>query len=160
MTDIFNESSAKFTPDNKHRLYLYRRWKITRPSAMVIGLNPSKADAFDDDQTIGFVKRVLNFNGFGSFYMVNLYTMITPYPSELIADNNLDYNILLWKELSQQVDSVIFAWGSFKTDGREKIAEDLFPKALCFNHLKNGAPRHAMYLPQATTLKSYQLTKN
>jgi hypothetical protein len=150
----YTENFATFSQDGKHRFLLFRRWD-DRPGATVIGLNPSTANGDRDDPTIGTIKRILNFNGYGYFFMVNLFTMITPYPKELIHDNNFEKSIELWRESAFNSNEVIFAWGNFKTLGRNEIAKKLFPKALCFNHLKNGEPRHPMYLKDQTCLQTY-----
>ncbi len=146
---------ATFSEDKKHRFVLHRLWDKEKPCAMVIGLNPSNANESDDDPTIGFVTRVLNFNGYGGLFMVNLYTMITPHPEELIMDENIEHTIELWSASMNYCKDVIFAWGNFRTFGRNETAKRIYKNALCFNRLKNGEPRHAMYLKETTVLKKY-----
>lgn len=150
------ECYATFSDDRTKRFVLFRQWDKSKPLATVIGLNPSTADGEEDDPTIGFVYRVLNNNGYGGFFMTNLFTMITPYPKDLITDDNFEHAIEVWKSCAGFSKDVIFAWGRFNTLGRELTAERLFKSALCFDHLKNGSPRHPMYLKSDTKLKSFK----
>ena len=48
---------AHFSDCGKYRYYLMRQWSDL-PMAMVVGLNPSTADAEDDDPTISALKRL------------------------------------------------------------------------------------------------------
>lgn len=156
-TDIFKNSYAVFSKNGKDRLILYRSWDKERPAATVIGLNPSTADENKDDPTIGFVRRVLAHNGYGQLYMVNLFTMITPHPKELIQDNHPEKAIHYWQQCAASSKDVVFAWGSLtNVRGRDMIAKNTFPEALCFGHLKDGSPRHPMYLKATTELKKYR----
>lgn len=138
------QSFATFSQDRKHRVMLHRLWDQQRPCATVIGLNPSNANEKDDDPTIGFVTRVLNFNGYGGLFMVNLFTMITPHPKDLVLDMKLLNAVSVWRTASMSCKDVVFAWGNFKTLGRNQTAKREFPKALCFDILKSGEPRHPM----------------
>lgn len=159
-TDIFNQSWATFNSLRNHRYILYRCWNEDKHAAMVIGLNPSTADESQDDPTIGFIKRILDYNGYGALYMVNLFTYITQHLKELVHPSTCKYDLKqckkIWIEASENVSAVIFAWGGFKVFGRDKEAIKLFPYAVCFDHLKNGSPRHAMYLKSTTKLKPFR----
>ncbi len=149
------ESYATFNEDKSRRFVLFRQWDKSAPLATVIGLNPSTADETEDDPTIGFVYRVLNHNGYGGFFMTNLFTMVTAHPEELIRDEDDERAIDIWQTSASHSQTVIFAWGRFPAFGRDKLAEGMFHNALCFNHLKNGKPRHPMYLKADTKLKVF-----
>lgn len=150
------EAYATFSTDGTKRFVLFRQWDKSKPVATIIGLNPSTADGNEDDPTIGFVYRVLNNNGYGGFFMTNLFTMITPHPKELIKDDNFEHAIELWKACDLYSQDVIFAWGRFPVMGRDVTAERMFKNALCFGHLKDGKPRHPMYLKADTKLKPFK----
>ncbi|HYG19895.1 MAG TPA: DUF1643 domain-containing protein [Ohtaekwangia sp.] len=152
----YQVSYAIFSADEKHRLGLYRLWNNDMPAAMVIGLNPSTANDHDDDPTIGFVRRVLDNNGYGSLYMLNLFTMITPYPTHLERDKDETGVLNTWRETAPSCKDIIFAWGQFPTHGRHKLAiKEFGDRALCFGKNKNGTPRHPMYLKPNTKLIKY-----
>lgn len=53
MSDLFNTSGAEFSKCGKYRYKLWRIWDNTKPLAMCIGLNPSTANAYDNDQLLG-----------------------------------------------------------------------------------------------------------
>jgi hypothetical protein len=156
MKDTFPYISkyAFFSDDHTQRFILHRRWNL-KPCAMVIGLNPSTADEHEDDPTIGFITRILNYNGFGGLYMVNLFTMITSHPKELIRDVNESRAVDTWVASMAFCKDVVFAWGNFKTLGRNETAKRMFKNPLCFAILKSGEPRHAMYLKENTLLKKF-----
>ena len=60
---------AKFSPCKKYRFQLLRLWDDQLPIIMFLMLNPSSADAHNDDPTI---RRCANFTknrGYGGFYI-------------------------------------------------------------------------------------------
>jgi hypothetical protein len=52
------KTDAKFSACRKYRYALWRTWDESKPSAMIIGLNPSTADENENDPTI---TRCFNF---------------------------------------------------------------------------------------------------
>ena len=69
------------------RYRLWRIWAKDRPLVLFLLLNPSTGDATQNDPTI---KRLIFFaqsQGYGGFYLGNLYAHITPYPKELSQFN-------------------------------------------------------------------------
>ena len=46
------KTDAKFSACRKYRYALWRNWDESKPSAMIIGLNPSTADENENDPTI------------------------------------------------------------------------------------------------------------
>jgi len=162
MKDLFNgESWALFNSLRNHRICLHRRWN-ENPAAMVIGLNPSTADDHDDDQTIGFVKRVLNNNGYGALYMTNLFTFISSNPAALKNPASCAYDKKqvqkVWRTYRPLVKDVVFAWGGFETFGRDQLAIKAFGEnALCIGINKDGSPKHFMYTKTKTALIPFKL---
>jgi hypothetical protein len=66
-------SGAVFSPDQKYRYVLWREWSGHPRRLVVIGLNPSTADATKNDPT---VTRCINFakrEGCGGMIMLNLF---------------------------------------------------------------------------------------
>jgi hypothetical protein len=154
--DDFNNiySGAVFSSCGKYRLVLWRKWDLSKPNVMFIGLNPSIADAKTDDPTI---RRLISFakaEGFGGFYMLNLFTLISTDPRALLTVKNTDYlaNDYLY-EYQIKTDQIVFAWGSneaSKQRAREVI--NMFPSAYCFGKNKDGSPKHPLYLLGTTKL--------
>ena len=73
-------TGANFSRCRQFRYTLWRRWDKTLPPVMMIGLNPSTADAHRNDPTIrrciGFAKRW----GHGGLVMTNLFAFRATYP--------------------------------------------------------------------------------
>ena len=71
-------SGANFSRCRRYRYTLWRRWDPERPLVMIIGLNPSTADACQDDPTI---RRCIGFArvwGYGGLVVTNLFDKATP----------------------------------------------------------------------------------
>ena len=149
MSDLFNQidNGAEFSVDGKHRYSLWRIWDKNKPLVMFIVLKPSTANKINDDPTIRRIKQfTFNWN-YGGFYMMNLFTYITPFPEKLKKHNDLpENNIRLLKRTAFECDRVIFAWGSFnEAKERAKEVMRIFDGyALMIN--KDGSPRHPLYI--------------
>jgi hypothetical protein len=110
------EKSAILSPDKAFRYLLVRRWDVTKPTAVVILLNPSTADATTDDATIrklyGFAERL----GWGGFSVVNLYAFRATKPAELKAAGwPVGEDTDLWIAAALRdpsVATVVCAWGA------------------------------------------------
>jgi len=145
---------ARFSDCGKYRYYLYRIWDEEEPTVMVIGLNPSTANADNDDPTNEALIRMLPEYGYGGFYMLNLFGFISSDPNKLRECPNpvgeQDYFLRITRRF---VSDVIFGWGSFKqADYRAKKIQSAFPDALCFGRSSKGYPIHP--LAAAVWLKS------
>ena len=134
------------------RYRLWRIWAKDRPLVLFLLLNPSVGDATQNDPTI---KRLIFFaqqQGYGGFYLGNLFAPITPYPKALFQlDLKVDKdNIHHIKKMLPQCKDVVFAWGN---NGQlpQWLAE-LVEQPLCFGQNKNGSPKHPLYLAKSTQL--------
>lgn len=156
-------SSAIFGPDRRHRYVLRRIWNESLPFAMVIGLNPSTASENQNDPTIRRLigpTGLLGSAGYGGLSMVNLFTMVTPNPVELQHDRLPDTALTWWTTTAYQTQAVIFAWGAFRIPwGRDVLAKQLFPDALCWGRNANGSPKHPLYLRGDTKLERYEFRR-
>jgi hypothetical protein len=133
---------------------LYRIWDKDKPLAMCIGLNPSTANGQSDDATIESLIRIFQNLDFGGFYMLNLFSLISPDPEALrmCPDpvNGMDRYIHL---ISGKVKVIVFCWGNFKqAEYRAVKMIRKFPTAVCFGKNKSGTPRHPLYLKATSTL--------
>lgn len=115
---------------------------------MFIGLNPSTANENTDDPTIKRVRAIANNLGHGGVYMLNLFAYISPYPDELFsAADPLGDNDVYLKEYGMKCAAVVFAWGNFNVNGRDKAVAAMFDSALALRINKNGSPQHPLYIP-------------
>jgi hypothetical protein len=151
-------SSACIDMNDEHQVYLRysleRIWDRSLPMVMFVGLNPSTANASEDDPTIRRVRNFAKSWGFGGICMVNVFPMITPDPSKLklinIAKNDEEI-----KRVSSNCAEVVFCWGNFKEPvqtGRVGMFKKWFPEAKCLGKNANGSPKHPLYLRADTQL--------
>jgi hypothetical protein len=143
--------SATFSDCGRYRYTLTREWGEGK-TVCFIGLNPSTADAEEDDPTIrrciGFAKR----EGGGSLLMLNLFALRSTDPAALLTTPNPV------GEPAEEVgvraagaDLIICAWGALPKVLRWRAAEiaDGFcgdRQLLCLGKTMNGSPRHPLYL--------------
>lgn len=151
---IVSGNGALFSDCGNYRYRLWRIWDDTKPLIMFIGLNPSTANASTDDPTIRKIKKVAAFNGFGGFYMMNLFGIVSANPEILltctdpIKDNNFHLD-----HVSKLCSKVCFCWGNFKqAEQRSKEVVRQFQAGLCFIQNKNGSPKHPLYCLDETVL--------
>lgn len=152
-------NGAYFSHDNKFRFVLWRIWDDTKPKVMYVGLNPSTANATKNDNTITKLVKVSKHNGFGGFYMLNLYSYVTPYPECLkgnweIMDGINNKHLL---DFSGKASKVVFCWGNFK-ESQEKASElkhAFQQEAWCLFKNKNGSPKHPLYCKDETQIIKY-----
>lgn len=66
-----------------YRYSLWRVWDMAKPPLLVILLNPSKANATEDDNTIRWLTRWAAANDFGGVMVVNLFAYRATVPSDM-----------------------------------------------------------------------------
>jgi hypothetical protein len=160
---------AVLSEDKLHR-YVLRRTLSATPSIFdgseeirsmcFIMLNPSTADAEEDDPTI---RRCMSFarrEQCLSMFVVNLFAFRTPYPKLLIkaADPIGSENDTYTKDICNQSDFVIAAWGShpFARERAEYVMNMLGDVSLkCLGVTKDGWPRHPLYVSGDTKLEDW-----
>lgn len=121
-------------------------------------LNPSTADATNDDPTI---RRCVGFStawGFAEMVVVNLYAYRATDPKVLwsipdpVGPDNDDYI----REYSMCSDMTLCAWGKPGPDrGRALHVRGLIPNAHYLRMNKSGHPGHPLYLPKELTPKEW-----
>lgn len=147
-------AGAKFSDDRKYRYALWRIWSLDKPLIMFIGLNPSKANESKPDPTI---TRVTNFAknwGYGGFYMMNLFGIVSAKPEILLTDPDPLGDNDRWLEMiAAKCDKVVFCWGVFKqAKARAEDVKGRFPGAYCLKKTKEGHPWHPLYVAGKTQL--------
>ncbi len=139
---------AVISPCGQYRYSLTRKW-ADGPEVLFVMLNPSTADASEDDPTIGRCISFAKAWGYGSLAVANLFGFRTPSPALLLqADNPVgDENDRWLKELSARADLTVAAWGNHGRHlnrGQEVAAQLVNPHYL---HLTQaGQPGHPLYL--------------
>lgn len=141
--------SAIISECGRYRYRLDRVW-APGPLCTFVMLNPSTADAQEDDPTIrrcmGFAKR----EACGGLVVVNLFAFRATNPETLrtvldpVGREN-DYHIAL--ALLETDGPVVGAWGSNAPDWRVRDVGYLFLQSLlCLGVTRNGNPRHPLYI--------------
>jgi len=154
---LFEDNGAEFSRDRKYRYALWRIWDKKLPLVMYIGLNPSTASADKNDNTITKLIKVSRNNGFGGFYMMNLFAIVSKDPAVLKTDANpLGDNDGWLEKISPKCNMVVFAWGNFK-EARERSVDviKMFDDPYCLFQNKNGSPKHPLYCEDETQLMSF-----
>lgn len=159
--------AAKFNEDHTHRYYLSRIWDDSTSKMLFIGINPSTADGEDDDHT---VSRLVNFCkswGFGGFYIVNLYSFVSPDPDKMIQ-HYLGLTNKMEKSLHKQNMQVAlrygricamttFMWGaSIPNEEQADKYIRTFRDAYCFGKTAHGYPKHPLFLASHTQLIKFR----
>ncbi len=143
------KKDAILSEDRKYRYVLSRIWDETKPTVMIIGLNPSTADETEDDPTI---RRCINFAtswGYGGVYMLNLFAFRATEPHVMKESENPignDNNKYL-EEYSNKCEKVVCAWGNdgdYKNRSKEILSKLKNVYYLKLN--KSGEPAHPLYL--------------
>lgn len=148
--------TAEISPCGQYRYTLTRktncplRWNR---SALFIMLNPSTADAFQDDPTI---RRCISFaerENCTDLTVVNLFALRATNPKELLKHQDpigpLNDQFLA-REIQKAALSggiIITAWGKNKfAQKRAFLLKSYFGPFLCLGKNKDGSPKHPLYL--------------
>lgn len=163
---------AKLSEDGRYRYQLGREWDASKYKALFIGLNPSTADAYEDDATckkwIGFCKTW----GLGGFVVGNLFALVETHSEELrrrvraglrleVLGEQNDHFVSELLSLSD-VRHVIPCWGagvprelSYRMHDMKILIQThrgmLRPE--CFGLTKDGQPAHPLRLSYSTRLQ-------
>jgi hypothetical protein len=126
-------------------------------------LNPSTADAEEDDPTI---RRCMGFAkawGCGGVNVVNLYAWRATLPSEMfraqideldiVGPENDDYLLACRMASHQDQTPVVAAWGTNARSERvDQVLELLGPGLQCLGRNQDGSPKHPLYIKGGTRL--------
>lgn len=153
---LFEHRGATFSDDRAYRYSLFRQWCDVQPTLVVIGLNPSTADEYEDDPTIrrciGFAKR----EQCGTLVMLNLFAIRATDPRAMLAHPEpvgAENDATLRGYANRFGSIVVAAWGAHGIHrGRDKVVAALIPGMRCFGITKSGQPKHPLYLAANTPL--------
>lgn len=155
------ERGALISDCGAFRYQLIRKWDEALPCLCFVMLNPSTADAQEDDPTIrkcvGFAKR----NGYGSIQVVNLYAYRATDPADL-RRAGMQEGPENWREICLAVrrcEAVVLAWGAFgPTSWTQRVGRLLGEikltglSPLCLGKTQEGKPRHPLMVPYSQSL--------
>ncbi len=151
--------AAVFDGSGQFRYSLLRRWGGGTGRVAMILLNPSTANATQDDPTlrrcIGFARRW----GFASLEVVNLFAYRATRPQQLrqaadpVGPENDDHLV----RAVRNAGVVVAAWGvhgalAGRNETVLRMLDGLGLSLSCLGLTKTGHPRHTLYLPNRTPL--------
>ena len=150
---------AEFSVDGKYRYRLSRYWEESTPNTVLfICLNPSTADAEQDDPT---VRRLIGFAkdwGFDGMELVNLFAFRATSPDDMKSAEEpvgpVNDNVI--RDECKLANQVVCAWGNHGQHlkrGNEVL--DLvcsITKPYCFGATGLGQPKHPLYLRKDSKL--------
>lgn len=153
-------AGADITPDGLYRYRLWRIWDAKLPRICFVMLNPSTADAREDDKTIrrciGFAKSM----GGGGLEVVNLFGWRATKPerlwhawamgADIVGPDNAEHQTVAFRNCS----TVICGWGAVghrpaaEASGRavQSRIRDAGRTPLALGLTQANDPRHPLYL--------------
>ena len=167
MTNLqFARNGADFSDDRVYRYRLWREWDDSLPSCLFVMLNPSTADATQDDPTI---RRCIDYArgwGYGALTVGNLFALRATDPTELYrADDPVGEpaNDDALMAMHEAATLTVLAWGvhgGYRDRDRQVL--DLLGRmswrsVYCLGATKNGSPRHPLYRPKTATAMMYEV---
>jgi hypothetical protein len=162
MTALFLERDAVLSDCGKYRYLLRRTWHARRPRVLFVMLNPSTADADNDDPTIRSCIRLSRALNYGSFEVVNLFAFRATEPDDLAkADDPVgSKNDGAIKRAVVRCDLHICAWGALPVAERRastvrQLIRSYRPAVFCLGKTKTGAPKHPLYIKTGTPLEVF-----
>lgn len=134
--------AAKFSPSGAFRYWLDRRWDTSLPMCCWIMLNPSTANAIEDDPTVRRCQGYARTWGYGGLTVVNLFALCATDPAGLrvgatVADPvgpRNDEHILM---LARIAKLTVCAWG---------VHGAYLGRGEAVRHLLAGIPLHVLGL--------------
>jgi hypothetical protein len=153
-------------------LYRYRLEReaglFAAGTTAVIMVNPSTADATEDDATIRKVRGFGQRNGWGRIIVGNLFAYRATDVSVLakVADPIGPDNDKFLALLAEEADRVVFAWGPLAKQPRDLRGRwrDVAAIFAAFQHkplaigepVQDGHPRHPLMPPYTSAIKPWQ----
>lgn len=136
-----------------YRYRLSRHWPLGTGTALFIMLNPSTADASQDDPTIRKCTNYARAWGFARLEVVNLFAYRATRPADLraaldsaVGPDNDDHI----RAATRSADLVVAAWGAWKfAEPRAREVRRIVEPIAMLHYLalsKSGAPCHPLYL--------------
>jgi hypothetical protein len=158
------ERAAVISACGAYRYSLTRKWSDA-PLLPFVMLNPSTANAKEDDPTIrrciGFARR----EGAGGLIVANLYALRSPAPEALwsardpIGPRNRRALIGLAAQAIAQSLPIICAWGAQarqdQIDGALRMFQTAGARLACLGRTRRGAPRHPLYVRASQSLERF-----
>lgn len=151
MAHTYTDKAALVSESKLYRYWLSRTWDDTLPLLNIIGLNPSTADSFKDDNTITKEVSFAKSWGYGSLHKTNLFAWRDTHPEKMRAERNpIGFDNDYWiKHIASFCDKTVCAWGNHGGHLQRDVEVQLLLRGYdlhCFGVSKTGKPKHPLYL--------------
>ena len=146
---------ATISDCGRYRYTLSRIWDKSKRLVLFIGLNPSTADAKEDDPTIRRLIRFATDWDFGGMLVGNLFAYRATDPEDLInSEEPVGRFSNYWLEImAQKVGIKVACWGAYGALlKRDEQVLSMLDSFFIFGLTKKGMPKHPLYLPADTEL--------
>jgi hypothetical protein len=161
--DLLVRKSAVISECGKYRYRLERRWG-DGPLLPFVMLNPSTADAENDDRTIRRCMAFARREGFSGIIVANLHAYRSKHPSVLAVTpdptgpDNDDWLRNLARGAFADGVGVVCAWGVWHGPGVDRsliIIRSSGALTVCLGRTKDNFPRHPLYVKSDQPLEPY-----
>lgn len=157
--------AALWSSCGTYRYALSRSWNADLPRLLAVMLNPSRADAAQNDPTVTRVAGRARANGYGALRVLNLFALAATDPGALprsadpvgpCNDAVLRDSLAMWN-----ASAVLCAWGArhARHMNRDRVVLGvLHASGLPLLHLgltRQGAPRHPLYVANAVAAATW-----
>lgn len=151
---VDDHRGADLSPCGTYRYKLWRTWNPSIAPVCFIMLNPSTADATDDDRTISKCIKYARRWGAGGLVVANLYAYRATDPRGLLSapDPVGPHNDAAIRDIASIPGRIIAAWGAHTgIDARVAHVRTLLAARTleALRITKDGAPGHPLYLLDA-----------
>lgn len=148
MTEYLHKDAA-LSADGRFRYRLERRWGPPGSVLVCVGLNPSTADALEDDPTIRVLVGLARREGYSSLLMLNLYAYRAAEPDDLhlqiALGNDVQGSNQRWLEThAMTYGRAVAVWGAGAPYARQREVAALFPRLKCLGVNRDGSPWHPL----------------
>lgn len=166
MKRIVEKAAAIISDDGLYRYRLDRVWDPDKCRVVFVGLNPSTADATQDDPTVRRWRGFAKAWGYGGFIVVNAYAYRATSPAVLKDGLQQGANMIgpendvYLKSIFNEHTGVVVCWGANIQPARSARVRELLALAgnrnpLCFGLTKRGHPKHPLYLSNDVLLERW-----
>jgi hypothetical protein len=159
---LAGEASAVFSEDMTYRYKLTRTWGTSGTHAVWVMLNPSTADARQDDPTIRRCTAFTKAWGLDGLVVVNLFALRATDPVELLGHPAPvgEANDRFIRDAVHPWSVVVAAWGTHKiAAARARAVLGILTAQTdavgCLGVTKDGRPRHPLYVPATHALERF-----
>lgn len=158
------ERDAQMSACGTYRYDLWRRWVPDGRVLLWILLNPSTADAVQDDPTIVRCIRFAARWGYGAIRVINLFALRATDPRELYAaaDPVGPQNDAIAEKALPAADGVICAWGNHgQLNDRGARVQEMLSRHRCDPRIlgvtRLGQPMHPLYIAYSAPRRSWDI---